>query len=61
MIRRLLEVPAETAEPADVPPDQPPRCPHCGEAALYTVGRIARPRVSDIVVRTYGPNPFDTS
>ena len=64
LIHRLLEVPppatdSSAADPTPTP--QPARCPHCGQPALYTVRRTSRPTVPELIARTYGPQPFDTS
>jgi hypothetical protein len=64
LIRQLLEVPPPVAGSADAegkPTPQAARCPHCGQAALYTVRRTPRPTVRELIARTYGPQPFDTS
>jgi hypothetical protein len=37
------------------------RCPYCGEGTLHCVGRTRRPRVSELVARTYRFEPFDSS
>jgi len=64
LIRQLLEVPpaATGSVVADMTQTQQSACcPHCGQAALYTVRRTPRPRVPDLIACTYGPRPFDTS
>lgn len=33
------------------------RCPHCGEASLRLNGTLPRPTVSELVARTYAPQP----
>jgi len=64
LIRRLLQAlpPASDSEDADGTPAPPAACcPHCGQATLYTVRRTHRPTVPELIARTYGPQPFDTS
>ncbi|MCL4201344.1 MAG: hypothetical protein KJ000_02535 [Pirellulaceae bacterium] len=58
----LLPPSASDSKDADATPEpQAACCPHCGQAALYTVRRTHRPTVPELIARTYGPQPFDTS
>ncbi len=64
-IRSLLPEPPPTAT-SDTVAEMPearsaPRCPHCGQAAVYPVRRTHRPRVAQLIAHTYGPALFDTS
>ena len=57
LVRRLLQAPPPAAT-SDTVAEMPearsaPRCPHCGQAALYTVRRTHRPRVPELIARTY--------
>jgi hypothetical protein len=64
LIRQILNVPAPAVASktsAEQPQDGVPRCPLCGEPALRGISRTARPRVADLVARTYQAAPFDTS
>jgi hypothetical protein len=68
LCRQLLGVrePAAAATPGEpespsVPGDDSLRCPHCGQGVLKLISRTLRPRVSQLVARTYQPLPFDSS
>lgn len=53
-----------SAEPEKQEPlaDQPQRCPHCRQGALYLVTEIQRPRVPTLIARTYSwIEPNDSS
>jgi hypothetical protein len=50
----------EPASPAN-PDDDSLRCPHCGQGVLKLVSRTSRPRVPELVARTYQPLLFDSS
>ena len=47
--------------------DEPPRCPHCHVGVLQLIEERTRPRVPDLIARTYQPdglaawNGWDTS
>lgn len=61
--RQLLGASAtnEAAPPAVPISEEPPRCPRCGQGRVHCVRRTRRPRVSELVARTYQLQPFDTS
>ena len=64
LIRQILNVPAPAVASktsGEQTQDGVPRCPLCGEPALRGISRTARPRVADLVARTYQADPFDTS
>jgi hypothetical protein len=64
LIRRLLEVPPPATNSSAADATAAPQsacCPHCGQPALCTVRRTHRPTVRELIARTYGPQPFDTS
>ena len=58
--RKLLAVTVASQEPADqvkpgVDSDEPPRCPHCRKGILLLIEDRSRPRVPELVSRTYRP------
>jgi len=61
--RELLGAdPPVEPEPQDFGPEELPRCPHCRQGLLYPAGETDRPRISDLVARTYGETDYhDTS
>jgi hypothetical protein len=44
-----------TQEASDPTPDEPPRCPRCHDGAWWLVEERSRPRVPELVERTYVP------
>ena len=68
LCRQLLGVKEPAAETSSGDPASPAnldddllRCPHCGEGVLKLVSRSVRPRVPELVARTYQPLLFDSS
>ena len=63
LARELLGTPTATdsVAPSEPIPEDFPRCPHCGQGTLRCILRTRRPRVSQLVARTYTLEPFDTS
>ncbi len=63
LARKLLGVSATTdgAAPTAQASEESSRCPHCDQGTLRCVRRTRRPRVSELVARTYQPQPFDSS
>jgi Putative transposase/Transposase zinc-binding domain len=68
LCRQLLcaPEPATAATPDEpeslsVPGDDSLRCPQCGQGVLKLISRTLRPRVSQLVARTYQPLLFDSS
>jgi hypothetical protein len=62
--RELLGASAPETPPApsgEPPADEPLRCPHCGQGVLELAYEVARPRVLELVARTYDPRYFDSS
>jgi hypothetical protein len=61
--RQLVGIPAPTdsAAPPQPAPEEPSRCPHCGQGTLHCIRRTRRPRISELVARTYQSQPFDSS
>ena len=67
--RELLTAPAvETvsqplaaADEGNLPADEPSRCPGCRQSILRLVECTSRPRIGDLVARTWQSTPFDTS
>jgi hypothetical protein len=58
--RKLLSATTDSQEMGEVAnsaiePDEPPRCPHCQKGLLVLVEDRSRPRVPELVARTYQP------
>ena len=61
LIRGLLAVPAPVAEAPAEPTAQRLCCPGCEQESLRLMGRTPRPRLRDLVARTYVPSFPDSS
>jgi hypothetical protein len=58
----LEDAPSPEPELQEIDSDALPRCPHCRKGLLHLVTEVQRPRVSDLVARTYrGTDSHDTS